>query len=176
MMNSNSYNRLLAPQSSSFRQYAENYGEIIKICEETGRKPAEVLRDAIDEWLCMRRDGAVVSSTSTYLAQTSDLQAKVEEMQRAIERLTELNEKLARIIDYAQRRDHGYLLEILAASYGTRNLIWRDSATRMRAGKQTPESIQQQYEALEREWNAQCNATADKIQDIIRKGENNAQT
>ncbi len=30
-------------------------------------------------------------------------------------------------------------------------------------------------EALEREWNAQCNATADKIQEIIRKGRQNAQ-
>jgi len=51
-MNSNSHNRLLASQSSSFRQYAENYDEVIKICEEMGRKPAEVLRDAITD----RRD------------------------------------------------------------------------------------------------------------------------
>src|SRR6266508_299124 len=111
MMNSNSHNRLLASQSSSFRQYAENYDEIIKICEETGRKPAEILRDAIDEWLLMRRATAAGG----------------------------------------------------------------DASTRMRLGKQTPESIQKQYEALEREWNAQCNATADKIQEIIRKGRQNAQ-
>jgi len=33
----------------------------------------------------------------------------------------------------------------------------------MRQGKQTPESIQAQYEAFELEWNAQRNATADRI-------------
>ena len=62
------------------------------------------------------------------------------------------------------------------AAYGARDLIWRDISNRMRQGKQTPESIHKQYEALEREWNAQCNATADKIQEIIQKGRQNAQT
>src|SRR5215471_14997945 len=111
-MNSNSHNRLLASQSSSFRQYAENYDEVIKICEETGRKPAEVLRDAIDEWLLMRRSASAGGDTSPKQEQNSDLAAKIEELKLAVERLTEQNEMLARNFDYAQRRDHGYLLEI----------------------------------------------------------------
>src|SRR5262245_25471211 len=165
-MNSNSHNRLLASQSSSFRQYAENYDEIMKICEESGRKPAEVLRDAIDEWLVMRRATAAGGGASTKQEQKSDLAAKIEEIQHAVERLAEQNETLARSFDYAQRRDHGYMLEIFMAAYGARDLMWRDLSNRMRRGKQTPESIQKQYEALEWEWNAQCNATADKIQEI----------
>ena len=174
-MNSNSHNRLLASQSSSFRQYAENYDEIMKICEETGSKPAEVLRDAIDEWLVMRRDTAAGGGASTKQEQQTDLAANIEELQHAIERLAEQNEALTRNFDYTQRRDHGYLLEIFLAAYGARDLIWRDVSNRMRQGNQTPESIQRQYEILEEEWNAQCNATADKIQEIIRKGRKNAQ-
>ncbi len=174
-MNGNSHNRLLASQSSSFRQYAENYDEIIKICEETGRKPAEILRDAIDEWLLMRRATAAGGDASTKQEGKSDFYAKIEELRDAVERLADQYENLAQSIDHTQRRDHGYLLEIFLAAYGARDLIWRDVSNRMRLGKQTPESIQKQYEALEREWNAQCNATADKIQEIIRKGRQNAQ-
>lgn len=174
-MNSNAHNRLLASQSSSFRQYAENYDEIIKICEETGRKPADVLRDAIDEWLLMRRATAASGAASTNQEGKSDIYAKTEELRHAVERLADQYEKLAQSIDYAQRRDHGYLLEIFLAAYGARDLMWRNISNRMRQGKQTPESIQKQYEALEREWNAQCNATADKIQEIIRKGRRDAQ-
>jgi hypothetical protein len=174
-MNSNSHNRLLASQSSSFRQYAENYDEVIRICEETGRKPAEVLRDAIDEWLLMRQATVTGGDASAKQEQKSDLAAKIEELRHAVDRLADQYEKLAQTIDYARRRDHGYLLEIFLAAYGARDLVWRDVSTRMRHGKQTPESIQRQYEALEREWNAQCNSTADRIQEIIRKGRPNAQ-
>ena len=81
-MNGNSHNRLLASQSSSFRQYAENYDEIIKICEETGRKPAEILRDAIDEWLLMRRATAAGGDASTKQEAKSDIYAKIEELRQ----------------------------------------------------------------------------------------------
>lgn len=173
-MNSNSHNRLLASQSSSFRQYAENFDEIMNICKETGRKPADVLRDAIDEWLLLRRAGATANDTPAEQEPRSELAAKIEELQRAIERLSEQNATLAQHIDHAQRRDHGYLLEIFLAAYGARDLIWRDISNRMRQGKQTPESIRTQFGALEREWNAQCNAMADRIRDVILKGRNNA--
>jgi hypothetical protein len=173
-MNDNSHNRLLASQSSSFRLYAENHDEVKKICEGTGRKAAEVLRDAVDEWLLARRAGAAGGATTQ--GPNNDLAAEVEELRRAVGRLAEQYEALARNIDYAQRRDHGYLLEIFLAAYGARDLIWRDVSNRMRQGKQTPESIQKQYEALEREWNAQCNALADRIKDIILKGSNHAET
>jgi hypothetical protein len=173
-MNDNSYNRLFASQSSSFRLYAENYDEVKKICEDTGRKAAEVLRDAVDEWLLARR--AATAGGATTQGPNDDLAAKVEELRRAVERLAEQYEALARNVDYAQRRDHGYLLEIFLAAYGARDLIWRDVSNRMRQGKQTPESIQMQYESLEREWNAQCNTLADRIKDIILKGSNHAET
>jgi hypothetical protein len=57
LMKNNAQGRLLA-QTCSCRPYQDNYDEVMKICEETGRKPAEVLRDALDEWLLMRRAAA----------------------------------------------------------------------------------------------------------------------
>lgn len=173
-MSDNPHNRLLASQSSSFRQYAENYDEVMNICKNTGRKPADVLRDAIDEWLLARRASASGDSTAQGLK--NGLAAEVEEIRHAVERLAEQCQELARNIDYVQRRDHGYLLQIFLAAYGARDLIWRDVSNRMRQGKQTPELIQMQYEALEQEWNAQCNTLADRIKDIILKGSNHAET
>jgi len=174
-MNDNpSQGRLLA-QTCSCRPYQDNYDEVMKICEETGRKPAEVLRDALDEWLLMRR-AATTGAAAPPDDRQSDLEAKIAGLRQDIRRLAERYEELAQSIDYAQRRDHGYLLEIFLAAYGARDLLWRDISNRMRQGKQTPESIQMQYEALDREWNAQCNTTADRIKDVILKGRNHAQT
>jgi len=147
----------------------------MEICERMGRKPAEVLRDAIDEWLLMRNAAAGGDTPPPYDRQ-SDLEAKMEELRQDIRSLAERHEELARSIDYVQRRDHGYLLEIFLAAYGARDLMWRYISNRMRQGKQTPESILAQYEAFEREWNAQCNTTADRIKDVIRKGRNHVET
>src|SRR5262249_16968629 len=174
IMKNNNQGRLLA-QTCSCRPYQDNYDEVMRICEETGRKPAEVLRDALDEWLLMRRAAATAAAPPPDDLQ-SDIEAKIEELRHDIRRLAERHEELARSIDYVQRRDHGYLLEIFMAAYGGRDLIWRDISNRMRQGKQTPESIQTQYEAFEREWNAQCDATADRIKDVILKGRNHAET
>ena len=169
-MKNNTNGRLLA-QTWSCRPYQDNYDKVMEICEKTGRKPAEVLRDAIDEWLLMRNAAAPPPDD-----RRSDLEAKIEELRQDIRSLAERHEELVRSIDYVQRRDHGYLLEIFLAAYGARDLMWRDVLNRMRQGKQTPESILAQYEALEREWNAQCNATADRIKDVIRKGRNHGET
>jgi hypothetical protein len=173
-MNNNSHNRLFASQSSSFRQYAENYDEVIKICEETGRKPAEVLRDAIDEWLCMRRAGMTGSDEPPQHEQKLDIYATFEEIQRSIGQLTEQIEKLAESYNYVQQRDHGYLIEILTASYGARNMLWREIANMMRKGNHTEESIQKQYNNLEAEWRTQTNTIMEEISKIISKGKHNA--
>jgi len=156
-MKNNTNGRLLA-QTWSCRPYQDNYDKVMEICEETGRKPAEVLRDAIDEWLLMRNADATGADAPPTEDRQSDLEAKIEELRQDIRLLAERHEELARSIDYVQRRDHGYLLEIFLAAYGARDLMWRYISNRMRQGKQAPESILAQYEALKREWNAQCNA------------------
>src|SRR5262249_4508289 len=106
----------------------------------------------------------------------SDLEAKIEELRQDIRGLAERHEELARSIDYVQRRDPGYLLEIFLGAYGVKDLLWWGISYIMSQDKQTQESIMAQYEALEREWNTQCNATADRIKDVIRKGRNHGET
>jgi hypothetical protein len=166
-MNKESHNRLFAQQSSSFRQYAENYEEITRICEETGRKPAEVLRDAIDEWICMRRAGVFSNAASAQYSPNSDSYAKFEEIQRAIERLIQKIDKLTESYEDVEQRDHGYLLEILMASYAARDMIWMEISNRMRLGKHTEEEIQSRYNALEQEWRERTYAKIEEIRNII---------
>ncbi|MCI0661274.1 MAG: hypothetical protein L0220_09400 [Acidobacteria bacterium] len=110
-MKNDSNGRLLAP-TCSYRPYQDNHDKVIKICEETGRKPAEVLRNALDEWLLMRH-GAVNSS----VASTRDIDVKIDELQRAVVRLAEQFEKLDQRI---------YLHEIISAVYRAINLISSD--------------------------------------------------
>ena len=174
-MKSNSNGRLLAPPCP-YRPYQDNFDNVMKICEETGRKPAEVLRDALDEWLLMRHQTATGSDISTRAGQQGDREIKNVEMQQDTHRLYERLEKLAQDIAYAQKREHGYLLEIFLVTYGARDLIWRVISNKMSQDKQTPESIQVQFDAFEREWNDKTNALEDMIREFIRKGSNNVET
>jgi hypothetical protein len=110
-MKNNSNGRLLAP-TCSYRPYQDNHEKVIKICEETGRKPAEVLRNALDEWLLMRHRGVTSS-----VASTRDIDVKIDELQREVVRLAEQFEKLNQRI---------YLYEIISAVYRAINLISSD--------------------------------------------------
>ncbi|MCI0661275.1 MAG: DUF4175 domain-containing protein [Acidobacteria bacterium] len=174
-MKNNTNGRLLA-QTCACRPYQDNYDEVMKICEETGRKPAEVLRDALDEWLLMRHRATTGSDTSPPSEQQNDREVMFEELQQDIRRLDKRLEELARNIEYAQKREHGYLLEIFLVTYGARDLIWKTISTRMLQDKQTPESIQIQFEAFEQEWNVKTNALEDMIREYIRKGSSNVET
>src|SRR5262245_33175285 len=103
-MKNNTNGRLLA-QTWSCRPYQDNYDKVMEICEKTGRKPAEVLRDAIDEWLLMRNADATGADAPPTDDRQSDLEAKIEELRQDIRLLAERHEELARSIDYVQRRD-----------------------------------------------------------------------
>jgi hypothetical protein len=55
-MNDNpSQDRPLANEAVQVWIYQDNYEELIKLCEENGRQPGDMLRDAFDEWLSSRR-------------------------------------------------------------------------------------------------------------------------
>src|SRR5262245_60874369 len=129
-MKNKSNGRLLA-QTYACRPYQDNYDEVMKICRETGRKPAEVLRDALDEWLLMRHGATAGSDTTRQHEHKSDIYAKIEELQRSIDRLAEQYEKLAqRLCKY----------EIFLAIFGAVDLIWRDIPNRMCQEKQRSKS------------------------------------
>jgi hypothetical protein len=47
--------RALAAQPFSFNAYEDSYGAVMAFCEASGRKPAEELRDLLDEGISARK-------------------------------------------------------------------------------------------------------------------------
>jgi hypothetical protein len=172
-MKNSPHHRLLSPHSVSTRLYVDNYEEFMRLCGEGPCKPADLLRDAFDEWLQMRRDTAGASDT-TQPEQEETIEAKIDDLRQAIDQLTAKADEFIDKFDYVKRRDHGYLIEIFMAAYGARDLIWKHNISGTNNGKQTPESIQSKYQALQREWEAQAAALLDRVRETIRKGRKDA--
>jgi hypothetical protein len=172
-MKNSPHHRLLTPHSVSTRLYADNYEEFMRLCSEKTCKPADLLRDAFDEWLQMRRDAAGTSDV-TQPGQEGSVEAKIDDLRQAIDQLTAKADEFIDKFDYVKRRDHGYLIEIFMAAYGARDLIWNHNISNTNNGKQTPESIQSKYQALQREWEAQAAALLDRVRETIRKGKKDA--
>jgi hypothetical protein len=169
-MKNNSHRRLLTPTPSAFRMYEENYKDFMSICGEEGRKPAEMLRDAIDEWLQMRRATAIVGNSLPKDERLESVEAKIDDLRRTVDQLTQKLDELTESFDFVRRRDHAYLLEIFICAYGARDILWRHISNKMRGTKQTPESIETQYQAMEQEWSDKTNSLIDRIRTIVRKG------
>jgi hypothetical protein len=167
------HHRLLTPHSVSTRLYADNYEEFMRLCGEKPCKPADLLRDAFDEWLQMRRAAAEASDT-TQPEQEEIIDAKIDGLRQAIDELTSKADEFIDKFDYVKRRDHGYLIEIFMAAYGARDLLLNQNVSSTNIGKQTPESIQSKYQALQREWEAQAVALLDRVRETIRKGSKDA--
>jgi hypothetical protein len=169
------HHRLLTPHSVSTRLYADNYEEFMRLCGEKPCKPADLLRDAFDEWLQMRR-AAMGASDTTQPEQDGTIEAKIDSLRQAIDELTAKADEFIDKFDYVKRRDHGYLIEIFMAAYGARDLLLNHNISSTNNGKQTPESIQSKYQALQREWEAQAAALLDRVRETIRKGKKDAKT
>jgi hypothetical protein len=169
-MKSNSHNRLLTPTPSAFRMYEDNYKDFMSICGEEGRKPAEVLRDAIDEWLQMHRAKVIGGDSPPKDERLESVGAKIDDLQRTADQLNEKLDELISSFDFVRRRDHAYLLEIFMCAYGARDLLWKYISNKMRGTRQTPESIETRYQAMEQEWSDKTNSLIDRIRTIVRKG------
>jgi hypothetical protein len=150
--------------------YEENYKDFMSICGEEGRKPAEVLRDAIDEWLQMRHATAIGGDSPPKDERLESVEAKIDDLRRAIDQLNEKLDELIASFDFVTRRDHAYLLEIFMCAYGARDIVWKYISNKMRGSKQAPESIETQYQAMEQEWSDKTNCLIDRIRTIVRKG------
>jgi hypothetical protein len=85
MKDSPSQDRPLAVEPVQVWMYRDTHEELMKLCEENGCAPGDVLRDAFDEWLSRRRvlielfgesaavcepDVTAVSSTDNLLERT----------------------------------------------------------------------------------------------------------
>jgi len=167
-MKNNSYYRPLASQSSSFRLFEDNYDEVMKLCQAGGRKPAEELRELIDEALRARR-GATNSQPGAPPSETGTPAKSDGELHRMLKQAFEQYKAQSQHLTREMREYYGLLLEVLGASYGARRLIWSYVAEpRLRQAGYSPERVKAQFEAEEKAWNAERDSMADMLEQALR--------
>lgn len=160
-MKNNLQNRPLAAQPAACRLWQDNYDALMAICQESGRKPAEELRDLIDEALRSRR-GATNGQPGAQAESAGELQQM---LRQALDQYKAHAQHLTR----EMREYYGLLLEVLGASYAARQLIWRYVADpRLRQAGYSPEKIAAQFEAEAKAWNAERDSMADMLEQALR--------
>jgi hypothetical protein len=166
-MKKKNHGRLFSEDSFTFRPYEDNYKPFIDICLKESRKPAEMLRDVVDEWLQTR------SSTGPETA-VPDLEKaapeNLNEIEAKLDRIAAALQNLAGEFDFVRRRDHGYFLEIVLVAYATRDTLWRYISDSLRGQKPSPESIGAWHNAMEKEWTERTLKLVDRIRETVNKG------
>ena len=164
--------RTLAAQPFSFNAYEDNYGAVMAICEASGRKPAEELRDLLDEGISarMKRTGggseAVVAETMTQ--RQDDIAQLSQVLQQLVQKISLQNDMLLRVA-FHLREQYGMVLESVAAGYAARHLIWKYLVEGMlRDEGLSPEQIMQCLDEERRTWNAERDHAADLLEQAIR--------
>ncbi|HKQ05595.1 MAG TPA: hypothetical protein VJ464_10715 [Blastocatellia bacterium] len=166
--------RALAAQPFSFNAYEENYGAVMALCEASGRKPAEELRDLLDEGINarMRRSdkGCEVAVTGAGQPGQSndDIVQLAQVIQQLVQKASLQNDILLRVA-FHLREQYGMVLESVAAGYAARHLIWKYVVEGLlRDEGLSPEQIMQRLDNERRTWNAERDRAADLLEQAIR--------
>lgn len=155
--------RPLASQPTSFRPYQDNYNEVMKLCETSGRKPAEELRDLLNEALKARQQSIEAQLTSQ--SSLNEIESFLSQILQASSEQSNLVLSLTRHL----REQYGLLLEVLAGAYGARQIMWTFLAeASLREAGLTPEQIRLRFEEERRKWNAERDTTADLLEQAIQ--------
>ena len=131
--------RPISNEPYSLRPYADNCDEIAVLCEKTGQKPAELLRQLVDEALIARRSPSITDALRSVVEQNRQLieqnQLLIEQNRKATERGERLSEKLESLdgrwealkrgLTQELRQFYAILVEALTASIGARRLVWK---------------------------------------------------
>ena len=122
--------RTLAAQPYSFNAYEENYGAVMAMCEASGRKPAEELRDLLDEGISarMKRTGEGSQVAAPLPGQQAQRQDDIAHLSQALQQLvqkTSLQNDMLLRVAFHLREQYGMVLESVAAGYAARHLIWK---------------------------------------------------
>src|SRR6266498_3550773 len=153
-MDTRNSNRSLSSQTSSQRLYEDDHDEISRICRETGRKPAEEIRDLVSEALSARRNP----------------QAGTNEIMETLQQLDERNARLKQGLVQNLREFYAILLETLSASIGARRLAWNYVAyTVLKQSGSTDEQIKQRYEAEKKARIDEKDNIARALEEAIKK-------
>jgi len=165
---------MLATQPFSFNAYEDNYSAVMSLCEASGRKPAEELRDLLDEGISARkkRNGGALELTATEKGQSEqseDESAKLLQLIQQLIQKTALHNELMLRISLHLREQYGMVLESVAAGYAARHLIWKYVVEGMlRDEGLLPEQIMQRLDEERRIWNAERDQAADPLEQAIR--------
>ena len=164
--------RTLASQPFSFNPYEDNYGAVMALCEASGRKPAEELRDLLDEGIRarMNRNGEGIEATAAGQQAERDGESArlVEVLQQLVQKTTLTNGMMMRIALHL-REQYGMVLEAVAAGYSARHLIWKYLVEGMlREEGLSPEQIMRRLDEERRTWNAERDQAADVLEQAIR--------
>jgi hypothetical protein len=166
--------RVLATQPFSFNAYEENYGVVMALCEASGRKPAEELRDLLDEGISarMKRSGedskAATAGTGQQTGCKDEIAQLVQVLQQLVQKASLHNDMLLRVALHL-REQYGMVLESVAAGYAARHLTWKYVVEGMlRDEGLSPEQILQRLDEERRTWNAERYQAADLLEQAIR--------
>lgn len=166
--------RMLAAQPFSFNAYDDNYGAVMAMCEASGRKPAEELRDLLDEGISarMRHSGEDPEATAAEAGQQAQGKDNIAHLAQVIQQLVQKaslhNDMLLRIA-FHLREQYGMVLESVAAGYAARHLIWKYVIEGiLRDEGLSPEQIMQRLDEERRTWNAERDRAADLLEQAIR--------
>lgn len=171
-MNEANGKRTIASQPFSFKAYDDNYGVVMTLCEASGRKPGEELRDLLDEAISarMKRNGAGSQPATTGVGQQSPDEPTqlVQMLQQLVEKTTLNNDMMMRVALHL-REQYGMVLESVAAGYSARHLIWKYVVEAMlREEGLSPEQIMRRLDDERRTWNAERDQAADVLEQAIR--------
>ncbi len=174
-METRNNNRPLSSQTSSQRLYEDDHDEISRICRETGRKPAEEVRDLVSEAMSARRNpppsiNEIMQTLQQLVEQNRLANERYERLIEKYERLEEQNSSLKQGLIQNLREFYAILLETLSASIGARRLAWNYVAyTVLKQSGSTDEQIKQRYEAEKKAWIDEKDNIADALEEAIKK-------
>ena len=174
-MDTRNNNRPFSSQSSSQRLYEDDHNEISRICRESGRMPAEEIRDLVSEALSARRNSQAdlneILQTLQQLVEQNRLAN--ERYERLLEKYDQLDERNARLkqgLIQNLREFYGILLETLSAAVGARRVAWNFVAhTVLKQSGLSDEQINERYRAEKKAWIEEKDRIAKLLEEGISK-------
>jgi hypothetical protein len=167
--------RAISAQPFSFNAYAEDYAYVIDMCESSGRKQSEELRDLLDEGIRSRKlregngNGMVVHSAVDQMQHSNDETARLIEVLQELAQKSGTQTEMIMRIAFNLREQYGMVLESVAAGYSARHLIWKYIVEGMlREEGLNPAQIRQRLEEERRTWNAERDRAADVLEAAIK--------
>ena len=173
-MNDLNSKRTIASQPFSFKAYEDNYGVVMALCEASGRKPGEELRDLLDEGIRARMrsndegQDAAISGKGRQAQGEGEIAQLVQVIQQLAQKASLQTDMMLRIALHL-REQYGMVLEAVAAGYSARHLIWKYIVEGLlREEGLSPEQIRQRLDEDRRTWNAERDQAADVLEQAIR--------